>query len=119
LFDQIPRAGATEGNGIAAFARLCKEIQHELAPIRFTARTIDRLCADVQQQVAHVRTIERRILQIAVDRCGMPREGFVESFPGHETDLQWTENTAAASREYGAALGSDSERQHRFDEGGR
>ena len=104
LFDQMPHASATEGKGIPTFARLCEAIQRELAPIRFTARTIDRLCADVQQQVAHVRAIERRILQIAVDRCGMPREEFVESFPGHETDLQWTENTAAASREYGAAL---------------
>ena len=103
LFGQMPHASVAEGKGIAAFAHLCKEIQRELAPIRFTARTIDRLCADVQQQVAHVRAVERRILQIAVDRCGMPREEFVESFPGQETDLQWTEK-AAASREYGAAL---------------
>ena len=104
LFDQMPHASATEGKGMPTFARLCEAIQRELAPIRFTARTIDRLCADVQQQVAHVRAIERRILQIAVERCGMPREEFVGSFPGHETDLQWTEKTAAASREYGAAL---------------
>jgi len=83
---------------------VCEEIQRELAAIRFTARTIDRLCADVQQQVAQVRTVERRILQIAVDGCGMPREKFVESFPGHETDLGWTANTAAASHEFGAAL---------------
>jgi RNA polymerase primary sigma factor len=79
-------------------------MQRELATIRFTARTIDRLCADVQQQVAHVRTVERRIMQIAVERCGMPREQFVESFPGHETDFDWTANTAAASPAYGAAL---------------
>ena len=101
----MPRSRATEGKGAAAFARLCEEIQRELAPIRFTARTIDRLCADVQQQVAHVRAVERRILQIAVDRCGMPREKFVESFPGHETDLDWTAKPRRrASREYGAAL---------------
>jgi RNA polymerase primary sigma factor len=104
LFDQMPRADVTEDKGAAAFTRVCEEIQRELAPIRFTARTIDRLCADVQQQVAQVRTVERRILQIAVDRCGMPREKFVESFPGHETDLGWTANTAAASHEFGAAL---------------
>jgi RNA polymerase primary sigma factor len=104
LFDQMPHTSATEAKEIAAFARLCKEIKRELAPIRFTARTIDRLCADVQQQVAHVRAVERRILQIAVDRCGMPRDDFVKAFPGHETDLDWTANTAAASREYGAAL---------------
>ncbi|WP_168787508.1 RNA polymerase sigma factor RpoD [Paraburkholderia aromaticivorans] len=104
LFDQIPRADAAQGNGQAAFARVLEMIQRELAPIRFTARTIDRLCADMQQRVVQVRAIERRILQIAVDRCGMPREEFIESFPGHETDPGWTKRTAAASRQYGAAL---------------
>jgi len=104
LFDQMPRSRLTEDKPAAAFARVRHEIQRELVPIRFTARTIDRLCADVQQQVAQVRAVERRILRIAVDRCGMPREKFVESFPGRETDLGWTANTAAASREYGAAL---------------
>ncbi|SAL60308.1 RNA polymerase sigma factor RpoD [Caballeronia humi] len=104
LFHQMPLADVREGKGTATFARVSEEMQRELATIRFTARTIDRLCAEVQQQVAHVRTVERRIMQIAVERCGMPREQFVESFPRHETDFDWTANTAAASREYGAAL---------------
>jgi RNA polymerase primary sigma factor len=104
LFDRTLRADATEGKGAVAFLRVCGEIQRELAPIRFTARTIARLCADVQQQVAQVRTVERHILQIAVDRCGMPREKFVGLFPGHETDLGWTEKISAASREFGEAL---------------
>src|SRR5579864_235952 len=104
LFDQIPRGDAAQGKGQVAFARICEAIQRELAPIRFTARVIACLCADIHQQVAQVRAIERRILHIAVDRCGMPREKFIESFPGHETDPGWTKRTAAASREYGAAL---------------
>ncbi|SAL05540.1 sigma 70 (RpoD) [Caballeronia arationis] len=104
LFDQIPHTDAAEGKGATAFALIGEAIQRELAPIRFTARTIDRLCADVHQQVKHVRAVERSILQIAVDRCGMPREKFVTSFPGHETDLGWTETAAASSHEYGAAL---------------
>ncbi|MFM0416022.1 RNA polymerase sigma factor RpoD [Paraburkholderia aromaticivorans] len=104
LFDQIPRGDAAQGKGQVAFTRICEAIQRELAPIRFTARAIDRLCAHVQQQVAQVRAVERRILQIAVDRCAMPREKFIESFPGHETDPGWTKRAAAASREYGAAL---------------
>jgi RNA polymerase primary sigma factor len=104
LFDQIPRGDAAQGTGQVAFACICEAIQRELAPIRFTARAIDRLCADVQQQVAQVRAVERRILHIAVDRCRMPREKFIESFPGHETDPGWTKRTAAGSREYGAAL---------------
>src|SRR5260370_2795593 len=81
-----------------------EHIQRELASIRFTARTIDRLCAEVHEQVEQVRAIERRILKIAVDLAGMPREKFVEEFPGHETDLEWTARHAAASNVYGKAL---------------
>ncbi|MCC8392245.1 RNA polymerase sigma factor RpoD [Paraburkholderia sp. MMS20-SJTR3] len=104
LAEPVLRAGAAHGKGKAAFTRACAAIQRELAPIRFTARTIDRLCSDVQNQVAQARAVERRILAIAVDRCAMPRDKFVESFPGHETDLDWGQRTAAASRKYGAAL---------------
>ncbi|MGF6735863.1 RNA polymerase primary sigma factor [Paraburkholderia youngii] len=103
LYEQISEADAAQENAQVARERLFEAIQRELAAVRFTARAIDALCADVQQQVAQVRAVERRILQIAVDRCGMPRARFVESFSGYETDLSWTENSAT-SREYGAAL---------------
>jgi RNA polymerase primary sigma factor len=86
------------------YASACDQIQRELAVVRFTARTIDSLCSEVQKQVAQVRAAERRILQIAVDRCGMSRESFIESFSGHETDLGWTALAAGAWPEFGAAL---------------
>jgi RNA polymerase primary sigma factor len=54
--------------------------------------------------VAQVREIERRVLQIAVDRCGMPRDKFVESFVGHETDLEWTTRASSGAKQYGASL---------------
>ncbi|MDR5740882.1 MULTISPECIES: RNA polymerase sigma factor RpoD [unclassified Caballeronia] len=104
LAEQASNPKGTGSTATKAVERARSEIQRELGSIRFTAKTIDRLCADVQQQVARVREIERRILQIAVDRCGMPRDKFVEAFPGHETDLEWTARTAAASRQYGASL---------------
>ncbi|MCP3721376.1 RNA polymerase sigma factor RpoD [Paraburkholderia sp. CNPSo 3281] len=104
LFGQLPDMRATGKAHSAAVARVRPAIQRELARIRFTARTIDRLCAGVHEQMTEVRAIERSILQIAVERCGMPRESFVEAFPGHETDLEWTRRMAATSRQFGAAL---------------
>nr|WP_230463844.1 RNA polymerase sigma factor RpoD [Burkholderia ubonensis] len=104
LFEQLPDVPATDKARSAAAVQVRSEIQRELAPIRFTAKTIDRLCASVHDQVTEVRAIERSILEIAVDRCGMPRDAFVESFPGHETDLEWTSRTAATSKQFGAAL---------------
>ncbi|RQS62536.1 RNA polymerase sigma factor RpoD [Burkholderia sp. Bp8963] len=104
LFEQLPDAPVTGDARSAAAAQVRTAIQREVAPIRFTAKTIDRLCAIVHEQVTEVRSIERSILAIAVDRCGMPRDAFVESFPGHETDLEWTNRTAATSQQFGAAL---------------
>jgi len=104
LFEQLPDAPSTGKAHTGAVTKVRAEIQRELAPIRFTAKMIDRLCTTVREQVAEVRTIERTILEIAVERCGMPREAFIESFPGHETDLEWTGRTAATSQPCGAAL---------------
>ncbi|WP_241022150.1 RNA polymerase sigma factor RpoD [Burkholderia sp. Ac-20353] len=104
LFEQLPEGPVTGKARAAAVAQVRSEIQRELAPIRFTAKTIDRLCANVQEQIAQVRAIERDILQIAVDRCDMPRDAFVESFPGNETDLEWASRAAATSRKFGPAL---------------
>ncbi|CAG9179964.1 RNA polymerase sigma factor RpoD [Cupriavidus pampae] len=104
LFEQMPKVPATGKTRSAAIESVRAEIQRELVPIRFTAKMIDRLCASVHEQVAEVRTIERAILEIAVERCGMPREAFIESFPGHETDLDWTLRAAATSAQFGPAL---------------
>jgi RNA polymerase primary sigma factor len=101
LFDAFLAAHRKENSD---WTRVQERIQAELSPIRFTAKSIDRLCTHVHEQVEQVRAIERRILKIAVDACGMPRESFVAAFPGHETDLGWTARAAATSNAYGQAL---------------
>jgi RNA polymerase primary sigma factor len=103
-FDAFHTAYIADDSRTGDWPSVQEHIQRELATIRFTARTIDRLCAEVHEQVEQVRAIERRILKIAVDLAGMPREKFVEVFPGHETDLEWTTRHAATSSAYGKAL---------------
>ena len=104
LFEQMACTIDSDARASAAEMKICEEIQQELAPIRFTARTIDRLCTLLHDQVAQIRAIERNVLSIVVDRCGMPREAFVEQFPGHETDLDWAVRTAAKSSKYGPSM---------------
>ncbi|MBN3814207.1 RNA polymerase sigma factor RpoD [Paraburkholderia sp. Ac-20347] len=104
LFDAMTCTGDANARATAAEMQICADIQSELAPIRFTARTIDRLCTLLHEQVAAIRAIERNVLAIVVDRCGMPRETFIEQFPGKETDLEWGVRAAAASTKYGPAL---------------
>ncbi|MBN3857204.1 RNA polymerase sigma factor RpoD [Paraburkholderia sp. Ac-20340] len=104
LFEQMTCTTDADARATAAEMQICADIQQELAQIRFTARTIDRLCTLLHEQVAGIRAIERNVLAIVVDRCGMPREAFIEQFPGKETDLEWGVRAAASSSKYGPAI---------------
>ncbi|WP_414695124.1 RNA polymerase sigma factor RpoD [Paraburkholderia sp.] len=104
VFKQTMDVSGTGDVRTPVVGRMGPEIQRELATIRFTPKVIDRLCASMQEQVKEVRAIERSILEIVVTRCGMPRESFIESFPGHETDLNWANRMAANSCQFGPAL---------------
>ncbi|WP_027821106.1 RNA polymerase sigma factor RpoD [Paraburkholderia bannensis] len=104
LFEQMTCTTDADARASTAEMQICADIQTELAPIRFTARTIDRLCSLLHEQVAGIRAIERNVLAIVVDRCGMPREAFIEQFPGKETDLEWGVRAAASSSKYGPAI---------------
>lgn len=104
LLEELPNEPSSDNADLAAIAVVSSEIRRELTLFRFTPKTIHRLCASVQGYVTEARAIERDILDIVVERCNVPREAFIESFPGHETDLDWTSRTAAALQQHGAAL---------------
>lgn len=104
-FDKMRRAFEKEGYQSKAYLKAQKTIQTELVSIRFTARTVERLCSTLRAQVEEVRIVERQLLQIVVDRCGMPRTEFISTFPGHETDLEWAKKIIAEGRSYSAVLG--------------
>jgi RNA polymerase primary sigma factor len=56
-------------------------------------------------QVDEVRHIEKQILDVAVNRCGMPRAHFIKVFPGNETNLEWVDGEVNAGHAYSAILG--------------
>ncbi|HZX79327.1 RNA polymerase sigma factor RpoD, partial [Lysobacter sp.] len=49
--------------------------------------------------------IEKQILDIAVNKCGMPRTHFIKVFPGNETNLGWVDQEVGAGHSYSAVLG--------------
>ena len=59
----------------------------------------------LRSQVEDVRRCEREIRKIAVDKCGMPQEYFIERFPPNALNLSWIEDEAAAAKPCSAALG--------------
>ncbi|MBB5271407.1 RNA polymerase primary sigma factor [Quisquiliibacterium transsilvanicum] len=104
-FDKMKVAYEKEGYKSKTYLKAQTEIQNELMTIRFTAKMVERLCDTLRNQVEEVRSLERTIGDICVNKVGMPREQFIGTFPGNETNLKWSEKLAAANPPYADVLG--------------
>jgi RNA polymerase primary sigma factor len=105
LFEEMRKASEKDGYSSAAYIKAQAAISHELMGIRFTAKVVEKLCDTLRGQVDEVRQIEKQILDIAVNKCGMPRAHFIKEFPGNETDLAWVDAEVDARHPYSTVLG--------------
>ena len=103
-FDALGHAYEKHGFGSAAYQRAQRLLDREVATLRFTARTIETLTALLRAQVDELRRHEGDIRRIAVERCGMPQQHFVQGFLANPLDLGWGAAEAAALRPWSAAL---------------
>nr|WP_217907300.1 RNA polymerase sigma factor RpoD [Massilia sp. BJB1822] len=104
-FDKMRKAFEKDGYNSKAYVKAQESISLELLGIRFTAKVVEKLCDTLRGQVDEVRHIEKQILDVAVNRCGMPRAHFIKVFPGNETNLDWVDGEVAANHAYSAILG--------------
>jgi len=103
-YKKMMRVLAKSGSQSKTYITHQRAISDELLSIRFTAKSIERLCDSVRQMVDRVRTRERQILTLCVERARMPRQHFLKSFPGNETNLEWLPNEISMSKPYSLAL---------------
>jgi len=96
---------ASGGYGGKAYVAAQEAISAELLGIRFTAKVVEKLCDTLRGQMEEVRHIERAVLELCVNRCGMPRAHFIKVFPGSETDLDWVDGEVDAGYPYSVVLG--------------
>jgi RNA polymerase primary sigma factor len=96
---------ASGGYASRAYVTAQEAISAELLGIRFTAKVVEKLCDTLRGQMEEVRSIERAVLDLCVNRCGMPRAHFIKVFPGNETDLDWVDGEVDAGYPYSTVLG--------------
>ncbi|MDN4035443.1 RNA polymerase sigma factor RpoD [Massilia sp. YIM B02443] len=104
-FEKMRKAFEKDGYNSKAYVKAQESISNELLGIRFTAKVVEKLCDTLRGQVDEVRHIEKQILDVAVNRCGMPRAHFIKVFPGNETNLEWVDGEVNAGHAYSAILG--------------
>ncbi len=104
-FDKMRKAFEKEGYNSKPYVKAQEIISNELLGIRFTAKVVEKLCDTLRGQVDEVRQIERQILDVAVNKCGMPRPHFIKVFPGNETNLDWVDGEVNGNHAYSTVLG--------------
>jgi RNA polymerase primary sigma factor len=104
-FEKMRKAFEKDGYNSKAYVKAQEAISNELLGIRFTAKVVEKLCDTLRGQVDEVRHIEKQILDVAVNKCGMPRAHFIKVFPGNETNLEWVDYEVSAGHAYSAILG--------------
>ena len=80
------------------------DISRELMMIRFSAKQIEALCDNVRKQVDEVRSYERAVMELCVEKAGMPRAYFIKVFPGNEEDLDWVRREVQSRKPFSEAL---------------
>ncbi|HEX7690632.1 MAG TPA: RNA polymerase sigma factor RpoD [Burkholderiaceae bacterium] len=103
-FDKMRKAFEKEGYRSPAYDKAQEALTGDLMKIRFTVKTIERLCSILRGQVDDVRRYEREIRKIVVDKCGMPQEHFIKTFPTNSLNLHWAEKEVAGNKGYSAVM---------------
>ena len=103
-FDKMRKAFEREGYNSKPYVKAQEIISAELLTIRFTAKVVEKLCDTLRGQVDEVRHIEKQILDVAVNKCRMPRSHFIKVFPGNETNMAWVDGEVSGNHPYSVIL---------------
>ena len=103
-FEKMSKAYEKDGYKSAAYNKAQDAISADLMTIRFTVKTIEKLCDLLRAQVDDIRRFERELRKIVVDKCGMPQEHFIKTFPPNALNLKWAEKEVAAGKNYSVIL---------------
>ncbi len=79
-------------------------LTNHLMGFRFSARQVEHLCDSVRAMVEEVRVHERVIMDLAINKSGMPRTHFIKTFPGNEGSQDWIATELASGKPYAEML---------------
>jgi RNA polymerase primary sigma factor len=79
-------------------------IGEQFMRLKLPPRLFDYLIDRMRFQVARTRDVERSIMQICVERCGMPRKEFITSFRDNAGDPEWLDGLVRRRSKWAKAI---------------
>ena len=81
-----------------------EQLSECFASFKLVVRIFDYLVEGMRDLLNDVREHERAIMDLCVHKARMPRQAFVTSFPGNETDTTWLDGIIAHGKPYSERL---------------
>jgi RNA polymerase primary sigma factor len=103
-YKKLQAAWTKYGLGSKQQAKAQSELTELLMEFRFSVKQVEALCEGLRGTVERIRGHERQIMDLAVNKAGMPRAHFIRAFPGNETNPDWVDKEMTAKKAYSAAL---------------
>ncbi len=103
-YKRLQAATAKYGLGTKQQVKAQSDVTELLMEIRFSVKQVEVLCDGLRGTVEKIRSHERQVMDLSVNKAGMPRAHFIRAFPGHETSADWVDKEMAAKKAYSAAL---------------
>jgi len=105
LYQQVQASIVDYGREEIRTVELRRQLIELFMKFKLTPKTVERLVNNMRHIIEKVRNYERQILDICVNKAGMPRELFIRTFPKHEDDCEWiTRIINGAKNTYGSNL---------------
>jgi RNA polymerase primary sigma factor len=80
------------------------ELTEKFLELRLTPKLIDQLTINVRSIIELIRMGERNIMNLCVKEAKMPRNEFIQSFPGNEVNPDWIRKLVRTRKPYAAKL---------------
>lgn len=104
IYTEMQSVLNNEGPTSKNYQELQDKISNELMNIRFSAKMVEKLCDTQRALVQDVRNYERKIMELCVSKAKMPRNHFIKTFPGNETNFDWIDKEIKSAKPYSQAL---------------
>jgi RNA polymerase primary sigma factor len=103
-YKKLQTAWAKYGFGSRQQVKAQEDLTSQLMEFRFSVKQVEALCDSLRSTVENIRSHERLIMDLAVNKAGMPRAHFIRAFPGNETNPDWVDKEMGAKKAYSASL---------------
>lgn len=79
-------------------------VSEDFLQFKLVANVFNELVEMLRGTIERIRSQERLIMGLCIDRAGMPRKDFINSFPDNETNPDWISEQIDAGKPYSSRL---------------